>query len=122
MSKAGLGMLRFVEAVMGYCEVFREIKPKRDKVRVLLFSGPRHVTQVAADVDALGPCGASVRAEAPGGWAGGGREEPVSVGQLGRGPGVAASQAPASLSAAAGRGQGVAACPRLPVQAPEPCE
>lgn len=33
MSKAGLGMLKFVEAVMGYCEVFREIKPKREKVR-----------------------------------------------------------------------------------------
>ncbi|XP_055003053.1 dynein axonemal heavy chain 10 [Sorex araneus] len=32
VSKAGLGMLKFVEAVMGYCEVFREIKPKRDKV------------------------------------------------------------------------------------------
>lgn len=33
MSKAGLGMLKFVEAVMGYCDVFREIKPKREKVR-----------------------------------------------------------------------------------------
>lgn len=33
VSKAGLGMLKFVEAVMGYCDVFREIKPKRDKVR-----------------------------------------------------------------------------------------
>lgn len=32
VSKAGLGMLKFVEAVMGYCEVFREIKPKREKV------------------------------------------------------------------------------------------
>ncbi|KAM9193992.1 dynein axonemal heavy chain 10 [Dugong dugon] len=32
VSKAGLGMLKFVEAVMGYCDVFREIKPKRDKV------------------------------------------------------------------------------------------
>lgn len=25
-------MLKFVEAVMGYCDVFREIKPKREKV------------------------------------------------------------------------------------------
>lgn len=33
VSKAGLGMLKFVEAVMGYCDVFREIKPKREKVR-----------------------------------------------------------------------------------------
>ncbi|KAI4568749.1 hypothetical protein MJG53_014367 [Ovis ammon polii x Ovis aries] len=32
VSKAGLGMLKFVEAVMGYCDVFKEIKPKRDKV------------------------------------------------------------------------------------------
>ncbi|KAK2497325.1 hypothetical protein MC885_009648 [Smutsia gigantea] len=32
VSKAGLGMLKFVEAVMGYCDVFREIKPKREKV------------------------------------------------------------------------------------------
>uniref|UniRef100_A0ABI7Z6S1 Dynein axonemal heavy chain 10 n=2 Tax=Felis catus TaxID=9685 RepID=A0ABI7Z6S1_FELCA len=32
VSKAGLGMLKFVEAVMGYCDVFREIKPRREKV------------------------------------------------------------------------------------------
>ncbi|KAM3867513.1 dynein axonemal heavy chain 10 [Diretmus argenteus] len=32
ISKAGSGMLKFVQAVMGYCEVFREIKPKREKV------------------------------------------------------------------------------------------
>ncbi|XP_054939143.1 dynein axonemal heavy chain 10-like isoform X1 [Physeter macrocephalus] len=32
VSRAGLGMLKFVEAVMGYCDVFREIKPKREKV------------------------------------------------------------------------------------------
>lgn len=25
-------MLKFVEAVMGYCDVFKEIKPKREKV------------------------------------------------------------------------------------------
>ncbi|KAM5237710.1 dynein axonemal heavy chain 10 [Ctenodactylus gundi] len=35
VSKAGLGMLKFVEAIMGYCDVFREIKPKRDKVAKL---------------------------------------------------------------------------------------
>lgn len=33
ISKAGSGMLKFVEAVMGYCDVAREIKPKREKVR-----------------------------------------------------------------------------------------
>lgn len=32
ISKAGSGMLKFVEAIMGYCEVAREIKPKREKV------------------------------------------------------------------------------------------
>ena len=33
ISTAGFGMMKFVEAVMGYCDVAREIKPKRDKVR-----------------------------------------------------------------------------------------
>lgn len=33
ISKAGSGLLKFVEAVMGYCVVAREIKPKREKVR-----------------------------------------------------------------------------------------
>lgn len=32
ISRAGAGMLKFVEAVMGYCDVAREIKPKREKV------------------------------------------------------------------------------------------
>lgn len=32
ISKAGWGLLKFVEAVMGYCSVAREIKPKREKV------------------------------------------------------------------------------------------
>lgn len=32
ISKAGAGLLKFVEAVMGYCSVAREIKPKREKV------------------------------------------------------------------------------------------
>nr|XP_026696380.1 dynein heavy chain 10, axonemal isoform X1 [Ciona intestinalis]XP_026696381.1 dynein heavy chain 10, axonemal isoform X2 [Ciona intestinalis] len=32
ISTAGHGMMKFVEAVMGYCEVAREIKPKREKV------------------------------------------------------------------------------------------
>lgn len=36
ISKAGSGMLKFVEAVMGYCDVAKEIKPKRDKVRIVL--------------------------------------------------------------------------------------
>lgn len=32
VSKAGSGMLKFVEAVMSYCDVAKEIKPKREKV------------------------------------------------------------------------------------------
>ncbi len=32
-SKAGAGLLKFVLAVIGYCEVAREVKPKREKVR-----------------------------------------------------------------------------------------
>ncbi|XP_058491324.1 dynein axonemal heavy chain 10 [Solea solea] len=32
ISRAGSGMLKFVEAIIGYCEVSREIKPKREKV------------------------------------------------------------------------------------------
>lgn len=32
ISKAGTGLLKFVEAVLGYCVVAREIKPKREKV------------------------------------------------------------------------------------------
>ncbi|KAM4707116.1 dynein axonemal heavy chain 10 [Discoglossus pictus] len=35
ISRAGLGMLKFVEAVMGYCDVSKEIKPKREKVAKL---------------------------------------------------------------------------------------
>lgn len=34
ISKAGSGLLKFVEAVMGYCVVAREIKPKREKVSI----------------------------------------------------------------------------------------
>ena len=36
ISKAGSGMLKFVEAIMGYCDVAREIKPKREKVSKVL--------------------------------------------------------------------------------------
>ena len=34
-SKAGSGLLKFVVAVMGYCEVAKDVKPKRDKVAKL---------------------------------------------------------------------------------------
>lgn len=36
ISKAGAGMLKFVEAIVGYCDVAREIKPKREKVMARL--------------------------------------------------------------------------------------
>ncbi|XP_015260407.1 PREDICTED: dynein heavy chain 10, axonemal [Cyprinodon variegatus] len=32
ISKAGSGMLKFVKAIIGYCETAKKIKPKRDKV------------------------------------------------------------------------------------------
>lgn len=32
VSRAGLGMLKFVDAVMSYCDVAKDIKPKREKV------------------------------------------------------------------------------------------
>ena len=35
-SKAGAGLLKFVTAVIGYCEVAREVKPKREKVPNML--------------------------------------------------------------------------------------
>ena len=37
ISTAGYGMMKFVEAVMGYCDVAREIKPKREKVFAAYF-------------------------------------------------------------------------------------
>uniref|UniRef100_A0A182TQL6 AAA+ ATPase domain-containing protein n=1 Tax=Anopheles melas TaxID=34690 RepID=A0A182TQL6_9DIPT len=35
ISKAGYGLLKFVRAVLGYCDVFKEIKPKKDRVAFL---------------------------------------------------------------------------------------
>ncbi len=32
ISKAGGGLYKFVKAVLGYCTVAKEIKPKREKV------------------------------------------------------------------------------------------
>ena len=32
ISRAGWGLMKFVQAVMAYYDVFREVKPKRDKV------------------------------------------------------------------------------------------
>lgn len=32
ISRAGFGLLKFVDAVMSYCAVAKEVKPKREKV------------------------------------------------------------------------------------------
>nr|XP_039267660.1 dynein heavy chain 10, axonemal-like [Styela clava] len=49
ISNAGYGMMKFVEAVMGYCEVAREIKPKREKVARL----ERNYHQSKRDLDKI---------------------------------------------------------------------
>ena len=36
-SKAAAGLMKFVYAVIGYCEVAKEVKPKREKVQKLNF-------------------------------------------------------------------------------------
>lgn len=38
VSRAGYGLFKFVEAVMQYCMVAKEVRPKREKVRVPLIS------------------------------------------------------------------------------------
>ncbi|KAK5648316.1 hypothetical protein RI129_003208 [Pyrocoelia pectoralis] len=35
ISKAGFGLLKFVTAVLGYCAVFKEVKPKKERVEQL---------------------------------------------------------------------------------------
>jgi dynein heavy chain len=35
ISKAGYGLLKFVQAVLGYCAVYREVKPKKERVEQL---------------------------------------------------------------------------------------
>ncbi|XP_078523750.1 dynein axonemal heavy chain 10 isoform X2 [Lissotriton helveticus] len=56
ISKAGLGMLTFVEAVMGYCDVAKEIKPKREKVARLernYHVSKRDLEKIQAELAAL---------------------------------------------------------------------
>ena len=36
ISKAGAGLLKFVWAIIGYCDVAKTIKPKREKVNIIL--------------------------------------------------------------------------------------
>lgn len=35
ISKAGYGLLKFVRAVLGYCEVYKEVRPKKELVQTL---------------------------------------------------------------------------------------
>ncbi|XP_071339029.1 dynein axonemal heavy chain 10 [Trachinotus anak] len=54
ISKAGSGMLKFVEAIMGYCEVAREIKPKREKVARLeknFFQSKRELEDIQSELN-----------------------------------------------------------------------
>ncbi|XP_067862341.1 dynein axonemal heavy chain 10 [Heptranchias perlo] len=53
ISRAGAGMLKFVEAVMGYCDVAREIKPKREKVARLernYYQSKRDLEKIQAEL------------------------------------------------------------------------
>nr|DBA23158.1 TPA: hypothetical protein GDO54_014099 [Pyxicephalus adspersus] len=56
ISKAGLGMLKFVDAVMGYCDVAKEIKPKREKVAKLernYYMSKRDLEKIQAELAAI---------------------------------------------------------------------
>ncbi|XP_064612357.1 LOW QUALITY PROTEIN: dynein axonemal heavy chain 10-like [Liolophura sinensis] len=56
VSKAGAGLLKFVEAVMGYCAVAREIKPKREKVAKLertFYQAKRELDKISNEVASL---------------------------------------------------------------------
>nr|XP_046243361.1 dynein axonemal heavy chain 10 [Scatophagus argus] len=54
ISKAGSGMLKFVEAIVGYCDVAREIKPKREKVARLeknFFQSKRELESIQSELN-----------------------------------------------------------------------
>ena len=56
ISKAGAGLYKFVTAVIGYCEVAREIKPKRDLVANLekeFAQAKRSLDKTEKEVDLL---------------------------------------------------------------------
>ncbi|KAI5616269.1 dynein heavy chain 10, axonemal [Silurus asotus] len=56
ISKAGSGMLKFVEAVMGYCDVAKEIKPKREKVARLeknYFQSMRELERIQSELASI---------------------------------------------------------------------
>ncbi|XP_044296574.1 dynein axonemal heavy chain 10 isoform X1 [Varanus komodoensis] len=56
VSRAGLGMLKFVDAVMSYCDVAKEVKPKREKVARLernFFLSKRELEKIQAELTAI---------------------------------------------------------------------
>ncbi|KAM9858629.1 dynein axonemal heavy chain 10 [Aulostomus maculatus] len=56
ISKAGSGMLKFVEAIVGYCDVAKEIKPKREKVARLernFFQSKRELERIQSELNDL---------------------------------------------------------------------
>ena len=54
ISKAGGGLYKFVKAVLGYCEVAKQIKPKRDKVHIQYSTETRSCTCVCSNGYILG--------------------------------------------------------------------
>ncbi|OAF67720.1 1-alpha DHC [Intoshia linei] len=55
-SKAGAGLMKFVQAVVGYCDVAREVKPKRDRVAKLeksFHQSKRELDKINREVDSL---------------------------------------------------------------------
>ena len=55
-SRAGAGLLKFVTAVIGYCEVAKEVKPKREKVAKLeriFHQAKRDLDKITKEVNAL---------------------------------------------------------------------
>ncbi|XP_055020703.1 dynein axonemal heavy chain 10 [Boleophthalmus pectinirostris] len=56
ISKAGSGMLKFVEAIIGYCDVARTIKPKREKVARLeknFYQSKRELEHIQKELSAI---------------------------------------------------------------------
>lgn len=56
ISKAGYGLLKFVRAVLGYCVVYKEIKPKKDRVATLekeFDDAKRSLDKLTKEIEAL---------------------------------------------------------------------
>ncbi|XP_028292993.1 dynein heavy chain 10, axonemal [Gouania willdenowi] len=56
ISKAGAGMFKFVKATMSYCEISREIKPKREKVANLeknFFQSKKELERIQSELSDL---------------------------------------------------------------------